>query len=173
MWLSSSHPSRIFTVTGTLTASTTRRTRFTVAPVVSHIMLDPPPVFTTLRTGQPMLMSMPSAFSLAISHAAERAISSALLPKICTNSGRSAGAVASSSIVFLRPSRMARALTRSLVQSPTPPISRTDRRNGRFVYPASGARLNRDAIGMPPMAMGSRYHGGGGGMSVGWDITTV
>ncbi len=57
-WLASSHPSRILTVTGSRVAPTTRSTSRTVVPVVSHIMADPPPVRTTLRTGQPMLMSM-------------------------------------------------------------------------------------------------------------------
>ena len=46
--LSSSHPSRIFTVTGTGTASTTFRTRSTVAPVVSHSIDEPPPVLHDL-----------------------------------------------------------------------------------------------------------------------------
>ena len=56
--LASSQPSRIFTVTGMRTDSTTRWTSFTVVPVVSHIMAEPPPTRTTLRTGQPMLMSI-------------------------------------------------------------------------------------------------------------------
>ena len=64
-------------VTGTGTASTTCRTSSTVAPVVSHIMDEPPPVLTTLRTGQPMLMSMPSASPRSTSHFAAPVISSA------------------------------------------------------------------------------------------------
>lgn len=153
---SSSQPSRIFTVTGTGTASTTLRTSSTVAPVVSHRSDDPPPVLTTLRTGHPMLMSTLSASWRSTSHLAAPAISSAFDPKICTAIGRSAGSVASRSIVRLTSSRMARALTRSVVQRPTPPTSRMDSRNGRFVYPASGARLNRDGSVSVPTRTGSR-----------------
>ena len=45
--LSSSQPRRIFTVTGSRTASTTVRTSFTVPPA-SHIMAEPPPPRVTL-----------------------------------------------------------------------------------------------------------------------------
>ena len=46
--LSSSQPSRILTVTGIGTASTTARTSSTVRPVVSHIIAEPPPPLVDL-----------------------------------------------------------------------------------------------------------------------------
>jgi CHRD domain/PEP-CTERM motif len=46
-------PSRILTVTGTVTALTTAATSRTAASVW-HIRAEPPPVLTTLLTGQPM-----------------------------------------------------------------------------------------------------------------------
>src|SRR6185312_13080061 len=57
---SSSQPRRIFTVTGTLTDLTTASTSAT-AVAVWHIKADPPPVLTTLLTGQPMLISTAEA----------------------------------------------------------------------------------------------------------------
>ena len=55
--ISSSQPRRIFAVTGIFTASTMPRTS---AAVFSNsvIMAEPPPTRQTLRTGQPILMSM-------------------------------------------------------------------------------------------------------------------
>ena len=58
--VSLSQPSRILTVTGTATASTTAATSATAASDW-HIRADPPPVFTTFLTGQPMLMSTAAA----------------------------------------------------------------------------------------------------------------
>ena len=53
---SSSQPSLIFTVTGIRTAFATAATR-SAARSAWHKSAEPPPVLTTFRTGQPMLMS--------------------------------------------------------------------------------------------------------------------
>ena len=58
---------------------------------------------------------------------------------------------------------MARALTRSVVARPSPPRSRTVRRKASPVYPASGARKNRDGIATEPIRNGSRIRLGAAG----------
>ena len=86
-------PRRIFTVTGTstapATASTSRQARSPPSVSISEL---PAPVFVTLRTGQPMLMSTMSAPASTTIRAA-RAIRSGSEPKICTASGRSSRAI--------------------------------------------------------------------------------
>ena len=54
---------------------------------------------------------------------------------------------------FSRFSSSERALTKSVVQRPTPPSSLTTRRNGRFVYPASGERNKFDGNVSEPKRM--------------------
>ena len=86
-----SSPRRIFTVTGrsaaVATASTIRHARSGSSSSVA-----PAPVFVTLRTGQPKLMSTMSAPARSTSLAAS-AISAGSEPKICTASGRSSLAI--------------------------------------------------------------------------------
>jgi len=64
-------PSRILTVTGTSTAFTTVATRAT-ASSVWHIKAEPPPVLTTLLTGQPILISTTEAPRSTTRRAASR-----------------------------------------------------------------------------------------------------
>ena len=61
-----------------------------------------------------------------------------------------ASQVSASSNARRRFSISERALTRSVVASPNPPHWRTASRNARLVYPASGARKNRDGIAPGP-----------------------
>ena len=128
---SSSQPSRIFAVTGILTAFTMP---FTSAAVFSCsvIIAEPPPTRQTLRTGQPMLMSTLATPRCSKSTAASR-ISSGTEPKSCTARGRSRSLVSMSLSAFLFRSSSERALTRSVVHKSTPPTSRITSRNGRFV----------------------------------------
>ncbi len=84
-------PRRIFTVTGTSTASTTAVTS-AQARAWSSSALAPAPVFVTLRTGQPKLMSTMSA-PAATTMCAASAIGPGSEPKICTASGCSSGAM--------------------------------------------------------------------------------
>ncbi len=74
----SSQPSRILTVTGMRTASTTVRT-IAVVLAALHISAEPPPPRTTLCTGQPMLISTDDT-PYASSQRAASAISTASAP---------------------------------------------------------------------------------------------
>ena len=56
-----------------------------------------------------------------------------------------------------------RAFTRSVVARPSPPCLRTASRKARLVYPAKGARKNREGISVCPSKIGSRTTGGTGG----------
>ena len=86
-------PRRIFTVTGTSTASATASTRrHARSPPSVSISELPAPVLVTLRTGQPMLMSTMSA-PASTTITAARAMRSGSDPKICTASGRSSRAM--------------------------------------------------------------------------------
>jgi len=65
-------------VTGTGTALTTLSTSFTAASAW-HIKAEPPPVFTTLLTGHPILISTTEA-PLSTTHFAAYSISGMTLP---------------------------------------------------------------------------------------------
>ncbi len=78
-------PRRIFTVTGTSTAAATAPT-IRQARSGSSSKVAPAPVFVTLRTGQPKLMSTMSAPASSTIRAAS-AITCGSEPKICTASG--------------------------------------------------------------------------------------
>ena len=80
-------PRRIFTVTGTETAEATAET-IRAARSGSSSSVAPAPVFVTLRTGQPKLMSTMSAPASSTMRAAST-ITSGSEPKICTASGAS------------------------------------------------------------------------------------
>ena len=82
--------------------------------------------------GGSAMMTTETAPRASTMRAASR-ISSGTLPKSCTASGESAGVVSMSLKALGFFSMSERALTRSVVQSPTPPISRTTRRKGRLV----------------------------------------
>ena len=86
-----SRPRRIFTVTGTDTASATAPTIRQARSGCSS-SVAPAPVFVTLRTGQPKLMSTRSA-PAASTICAASAINAGSEPKICTASGRSSSAM--------------------------------------------------------------------------------
>src|SRR5882724_9830598 len=147
----SSQPSRVLAVTGIFTASTMP---LTSAAVLSNsvIIAEPPPMLTTLRTAQPMLISMEATPVEARKAAASR-ISSGTDPKSWTASGESSGRVSISLKAFSRFSSNERALTKSVVQRPTLPSSRTTSRNGKFVYPASGERNKFDGNVSEPNCM--------------------
>jgi hypothetical protein len=85
-------PRRIFTVTGTSTAPATASTMRAACAPPSASSVQPAPVFVTLRTGQPMLMSTRSAPAATTMRAAS-ASSGGSDPKICTASGRSSEAM--------------------------------------------------------------------------------
>ena len=87
----SSSPRRIFTVTGTSTAPATAAT-IRSARSGSSRSVAPAPVFVTLRTGQPKLMSTMSAPAASTIRAAS-AIIAGSEPKIWTASGRSSAAM--------------------------------------------------------------------------------
>ena len=86
-----SRPRRIFTVTGTSTASATAET-IRQARSASSSSVAPAPVFVTLRTGQPKFTSTMSAPASSTIRAAS-AITSGSEPKICTASGRSSAEI--------------------------------------------------------------------------------
>jgi hypothetical protein len=128
---SESQPRRIFAVTGIEIAPTIPRTRSAVLPS-SVIIAEPPPIFVTFLTGQPMLMSTACAPMSSHITAASR-ISPGTLPKSWMESGRSPAQDSTSlSAVGLR-SMSERAFTRSVVAQPRPPSSRRVIRIGRFV----------------------------------------
>ena len=87
--LSWHQPMRIFTVTGTFTAFTVASIR-RVASGTSRMSADPASPFTTLRTGQPMLMSMIAAPCCSTSLAAS-AICAGSQPTSCIDTGSSIG----------------------------------------------------------------------------------
>ena len=128
---SSSQPRRIFAVMGIFTASIMPRTSAAVL-LSSVIMAEPPPIFVTFFTGQPMLMSTDWAPSSWHITAASR-ISSGTLPKSWMAIGRSSGEDATSLRAVGLRSRRERALTRSVVAQPSPPSSRTVTRMGKLV----------------------------------------
>ena len=86
----SRRPRRIFTETGTSTASATDET-MRQASSGSSSSVAPAPVFVTLRTGQPKLMSTRSAPAASTMRAAS-AIVSGFEPKIWIASGCSSDA---------------------------------------------------------------------------------
>ena len=90
-----SQPIRIFTVTGTSTASTAASaTR--AARSGFFISAEPSPEVTTFFTGQPMFISTISAPASATT-LAPKAIASGLEPKICMDTGRSASSIRNNS----------------------------------------------------------------------------
>ncbi len=134
----SSKPLRSFTVTGFLTA----RTVFSmILPASSgcFISAEPSPFFTTLGTGQPILISRISNGSSSIRFAASLIISGSE-PNSCRETGFSCGSVVRSVFVFRLLYRIAFALTISMHKSPAP-CSLHSKRNGRSVTPAIGASI--------------------------------
>ena len=138
----SSQPRRILAVIGNFTALTIVFTRCAVLSN-SVIIAEPPPVLQTLRTGQPMLMSIEST-PIDSRYCAASRISSGTAPNNCTANGLSASFVSMSLSALELRSSSDRALTRSVVARHRPPTSRSTSRNGRFVYPASGERNRLD-----------------------------
>ena len=134
---------------GIFTPATIPLTSSAVLPN-SVIIADPPPTLHTFLTGQPILIS--TEFAPRSSHffAASR-ISEATAPKSCTAHGRSSGEVATNSNALRLFSSKDRALTRSVVAMPHPPISRTVRRKGKLVYPARGDKNNGVANSRSPI----------------------
>ena len=95
-------------------------------------MAEPPPIWQTFFTGQPMLTSTDATPSDSSTRAAS-AISPGTEPKSCTARGVSSARVSINFSALRFFSSSERALTRSVVHSPTLPTSRITRRKGRLV----------------------------------------
>ena len=152
-----SQPIRIFTVTGTSTAFTVASMSLVASPT-SFINAEPASWPTTLRTGQPKLISMMSAPLPCCSLAA-----SAMLwgsqPTSCIDTGSSIGSHAAFWTDW-RVSRMAASLAIISVTLRPEPYFRTSLRNGRSVTPVIGARITGVSMTTLPILIG---FGGTGG----------
>ena len=149
--LSWHQPIRILSVTGTFTAFTVAATS-AVASGRSRISADPASPLTTLRTGQPMLMSMIAAPRSSHSRAASP-MSCGEQPTSCIDTGSSIG----SHIAFWmdwRVSRIAAWLAIISVTLRPDPKRRTARRNGKSLTPVIGARITGVLTVTPPTSMG-------------------
>ena len=95
-----SQPLRILTVTGTGTAFATAAT-ISAASSGVRMSAEPSPDFTTLPTGQPMLMSIICAPQMSSARFAPSAIVSGSWPNICADTGPLPSGMCSSEAVFL------------------------------------------------------------------------
>jgi len=138
-------------VTGTVTASTVALT-IAMARSGVRISAEPASPLTTLRTGQPMLMSMIAAPRSALSLAAS-AISLGVQPTSCIDTGSS---IASHS-AFCTDCRVARIAAWLAIISVTlspEPKPRTTLRNGKSLTPVIGARITGLSIRTGPISIG-------------------
>ena len=140
--LESSHPARILTVTGILTALVIAATT-AAACAGSRIRLQPALCLAIFDTGQPMLTStmsapMPSTICAAL------AMVSGSPPKIWIEIGRSSSVYSAYSSVRSIPRTSPSELTISVTTRPQPPWRLTSRRNAVSVMPAIGATANGD-----------------------------
>ena len=135
-----SQPLRNLTVTG---ASTAARTASIILPASSgsRIRAEPSPDFTTLPTGQPMLISRISAPDISSASCAASAMTSGSWPKICAAQGCSPSGTYSSARVFSSLYTSAFALTISVVVIAAP-CSRQTPRNAKSDTPAIGASVS-------------------------------
>ena len=134
--LSSSQPSRILSVTGTSTASTTASTSDS-ARSGSRIRAEPERPPTTFLAGQPMLMSMTCA-PCPSSIRAARAIQTGSRPASWTEVRARPSPSSAFSSVPGRPCTISWLAIISLTTRPAPKRE-TRSRNGRSVIPAMGA----------------------------------
>ena len=110
---------------------------------------EPSPLFTTLGTGQPILISKISK-SLSSMDFATSAINSGSLPKSCMDTGCSQGSIFIKAMVFLLWKEIALALIISIQINPAP-CSLHSVRNGISVTPAIGASTNGFSIRTLPI----------------------
>ena len=146
-------PRRIFTVTGTSTALAIEATMWHASPGSSR-SVAPAPVFVTLRTGQPKLMSTMSA-PAATTIRADSAISAGLGAEELNGErvlvGGDAQVAEGALVPVLRPAQ----LTISEQTSPAPK-RRPWRRNACTLTPAIGASTSLVGISTSPI---SRFRG--------------
>ena len=147
----SSHPLRIFTVTGICTA-------FAIAAMIaaacsgSRIKLQPALCFAIFGTGQPMLTSTMLAPICSTTRAAS-AIFAGSPPKIWIETGRSSSVYSAYSSVRSMPRIKPSLLTISETTSPHPPWRFTSRRKAVSVIPAIGETTNGESSSMGPIFM--------------------
>ena len=118
MRFSWSHPNRVFTVTGTLTAFTTSRVISSINGMFLSIPA-PAPLPATFFTGQPKLMSITSGFACSTILAAST-MSSTERPYICMPTGRSSSQMLSLFMVDLTDLTKASADTNSVYTMAAP-----------------------------------------------------
>ena len=147
----SSHPARIFTVTGIFTARAIART-ISAACAGSFIRLQPALCFAIFGTGQPMFTSTMSA-PMPSTMAAADAIFAGSPPKIWIETGRSSSVYSAYSSVRSIPRTSPSELTISETTSPHPPFRFTSRRKAVSVIPAIGARAKGEGRGTLPIFM--------------------
>ena len=159
---------RIFRVTGTSTAATTR-SRMRPTSASSDSSAEPAATLHTFFAGQPMLMSMTSAPRATLKRAAS-ASRAGSDPAICTDRGAGSPEWSIRSRVL----RVARSLgsldTISDTVSPAP-SRRQSWRNGRSVTPAMGASTTRFGNRNEPVRIASVSPGAlaaGNPSRVGW-----
>src|SRR3989441_1242812 len=146
-------PERSFTVTGSPLPSWAARASATARSGSSRSDA-PAPVFTTFRTGQPMLMSIMSAPCSAAIAAASR-ITSGSCPKSWIGTGCSSGWMRRNSDRVRRsPYFRPKLDTISLNASPAP-CRRAWSRTNQLPIPASGASTSRFGMRWPPRVQGS------------------
>src|SRR5215813_11042168 len=132
-----SHPARILTVTGILTALAIAATT-DCACAGSRIRLQPALCFAIFGTGQPMFTSTMSA-PMPSTICAASAIFAGSPPKIWIETGRSSSVYSAYSSVRSMPRTSPSELTISVTTRPHPPRRFTSRRNAVSVMPAIGA----------------------------------
>ena len=150
MWVSS-HPARIFTVTGIDTARVIAPTTVAACSGV-RIRLHPAWCLAILCTGQPMLTSIMSA-PIPSTTCAASAILPGSPPKIWIDTGRSSSVYSAYSSVRSMPRTSPSELTISVTTSPHPPRRLTRRRKAVSVIPAIGASANGDSSVTDPIFM--------------------
>ena len=143
-----SHPMRIFSVTGTLTARTVA-SRIAAAAASSRINADPACwPSATFFTGQPKLMSIMSAPRSTASRAAS-AMAVGSQPASCRALIPPQPSTSAIAMVL----RFSRIIAQEAIISDTtmpPPSCLASRRNGRSVTPDIGARITGVSIRTPP-----------------------
>ena len=141
-------PVRIFRVTGTDTAPTTR-SRISATSLSSPSSAEPAAFLHTFFAGQPILISMMSAPSSALKRAASASCVGSL-PTICTERIPSWLLRCLRSMVLRLWVRLRSEVNISATASPAP-NSRQSSRNGRSVTPAMGATTTLFANVCGPM----------------------
>ena len=137
MSCSAFHPSRVFTVTGTLTAFTTSRVISSMSGMFCS-MPAPAPLPATFFTGQPKLRSMTSGCTCSTIFAAST-MACTSRPYICMPTGRSSSHIVSLLTVAFTERTSASALTNSVYTIAAPYLLHS-MRNPMSVTSSIGAR---------------------------------